>query len=80
MFQEECTHLNAANDLREMKNHHVRIFDARTKDVYTYVVSLRGTSIRPITAGVVGGGFGGASAGSSRDVMSRYLWWSPTGV
>lgn len=32
--------------------------------VYMYVMSLRGTSIRPITAGVVRNGFGGASASS----------------
>jgi len=48
-----------------MKNHHVRIFGCAYEEcLHVRHVSLRGTSIRPITAGVVGGGFGGASASS----------------
>lgn len=62
---EECTHPSAANNLREMKNHlNLQILNVHTKDICTYVVSLRGTSIRPITAGVVGGGLGDALGSS----------------
>lgn len=64
-------------DLGGMRSRHARILRTRARDTYTYtyVMSLRGTSIRPITAGVGGDGLGAAVrqfASPSRDVMSRY--------